>query len=308
MEHRITFPTMGTLGYAAWDGDIPGAEEALRTRVGQIEADLTRFDPDSQVSRLSGQWSEISPDTARVLVAGESFREATGGAFSVLVGEAVRAWENGEPAGGPEPCPTGAAVEVRKDDGRSYARLRQENQGTARGRTVDCGAIAKGYAADQLRDWLVEHGARRAVVSLGTSSIAAAGREPVPIGILSPWVGLERWGRLLLNGGSLSVSADPATPLGSAPVRSHVIDPHTGAPALTDLCGVLVCGEDGMACEAYSTAFLGLGLDAALALDRIHPELTTLFMTVDGRVFADPRMHVTTEPGVREWRAKLPST
>lgn len=87
-----------------------------------------------------------------------------------------------------------------------------------------------------------------------------------------------------------------------------MIDPHTGAPALTDLCGVLVCGEDGMACEAYSTAFLGMGLDAALALDRKHSELATLFMAVDGRVFADPRMHVTTEPGVREWRAKLSST
>ncbi len=58
-----------------------------------------------------------------------------------------------------------------------------------------------------------------------------------------------------------------------------------------------------MVCEAFSTAFLAMGLDKALLLDQAHPEFDTIFMTVDGRVLASPRLKINATPGVQDWLA-----
>ena len=44
-----------------------------------------------------------------------------------------------------------------------------------------------------------------------------------------------------------------------------------------------------------------MGLDAALLLDQTQPEIDTIFMTVDGRVLASPRLSIKANPGVQDW-------
>lgn len=168
------------------------------------------------------------------------------------------------------------------------------------GFSIDLGAIAKGYAADQLRDLAVSLGATDVLISLGGSSMAIAG-TPAKVGLASPWQGWENFGTLELTSGSLSVSADPGSRIRAGRQRSHLLDPAIGSPAVTDLAGVVVCGADGMACEAYSSAYLAMGLDAALLLDQAHPEFDTIFMTLDGRVLASPRLLLKASSGVQEW-------
>ncbi|GAA2181291.1 hypothetical protein GCM10009785_15590 [Brooklawnia cerclae] len=290
----LTFPTMGTLGHASWTPPGLDIGRQLHDRAGRIERRLTRFRDDSEITGLSTSWSEVSDDTAAVLAASEALRAQTNGHFTALLGRQTRAWE--QVAAGSRPgVPGSSAAAGRIEVDGNRARLV-----AAPPRSVDLGAIAKGYAADQLRDLAVGLGAEDVLIGLGGSSIAVAG-EPAAIGLASPWQGWETFGTLTLASGSLSVSADPGTPIQGGRRRSHVLDPATGAPAVTDLCAAVVCGADGMACEAFSTAYLAMGLDAAMRLDLRHPELDSVFMTVDGRVLASPRLTITAKPGVQEW-------
>lgn len=303
---------MGTVGHVGWGPARALTDAALATGLVQcatrIEDRLTRFRADSEVARLDEKWREVSADTAAVLAAAEDLRRATRGAFSALVGGRMR---DRAPAGGrgasAGPRPVTGRIEVAigpagpiGDTGKTDPDAWRARVLGADPRAVDLGAIAKGYAADRLRDLAVRRGATDVLVTLGRSSMARAG-APARIALSSPWAGLEVFGTLVLEDAALSVSADPGTVIGPGRRPSHALDPTTGLPARTDLCGVVVCGAEGMACEAFSTAYLVLGLDAALELDRAHPELRPIFFTVDGRVLADPELTVTAEPGAQRW-------
>ncbi len=335
--HSFTFPTMGTLGRVSWSGGVEEADlfSALVARAHEIEARLTRFSQHSEISCLDETWRLVSGDTAAVMDAARAHHTDTRGHFSALMGAQMRAWteiasaasstksagvesdegahtvrvqaqvrvqvigEQSLPTSKRSPYPASGTIEV---DGM---RCRVTD---APPRAVDLGGIAKGYAADQLRDLAVALGAGDVLVSLGTSSMAVAGL-PARIGLASPWAGWERAGVLTLSQGSLAVSADPGTVPGlsrrDGPTRqhSHVLAPSTGEPALTDLCCVIVRGADGMACEAYSTAYLAMGLDAAMELDAEHPELDTMFFTVNGRMLASPALGFVAQRGIQEWLA-----
>lgn len=332
-SHSIAFPTMGTVATVSWSGSDASTFSAdalsveLQTRAGELESLMSRFIPDSEVSLLGPRWTEVSVDTATVLRAAADYTQITRGYFNPLLAHQMRHWEAvvhepGTGSSSPFAPTAGASIE---QDGPLF-RLRDADPGS-----IDLGAIAKGYATDELRSLLVQMGFTDVLVSLGGSSIAIAGAS-TKVGITSPWHGWERIGNLTLDSGSMSISADPDTKIQSqartlsrapnqqpssatpdidgvrldeysrpARQRSHVLNPHTREPAMTDLCEVIVCGENGMACEAFSTAYLAMGLDQAMILDVEHPEIATMFFTVDGRMLADPRLKITTVPGLADW-------
>ncbi len=296
----FTFRTMGTLGYASWSPSGLDIGHLLAARADEIDHRLTRFRDDSEICRLSDSWRPVSADAAAVLGAAAGLQDATSGYFTPLLGVQARAWDQlatGFLVAVPEVTGAAGRVEVAVCALGARARLVDAAVGS-----VDLGAIAKGYAADQLRDLAVALGASDVLMSLGGSSMAVAG-APATIGLASPWQGRESFGTLQLASGSLSVSADPGTTIHPGRQRSHVLDPATGAPAMTDLSQVVVCGPDGMVCEAFSTAFLAMGLDDALLCDQDHPEFDTIFMTTDGRVLASPGLTVKASPGVQDWLA-----
>lgn len=282
--------TVGRVSYSPIGVDLRGS---LAGRADEIEAQLTRFRDDSEIATLSDEWREVSHDTAAVMRAAQRLQARTGGYFSVLVGGHMRRWTDVAHGSGypPDASPVSGVIDV---DGTRCRVVGAEP------RSVDLGGIAKGYASDVLRDRAVGMGASDVLVSLGASSHSVAG-APARIALASPWLGWERIGTLMLQSGSLSVSADPGTRIGMRRQRSHVLDPSNGRPALTDLCGVVVCGPDGMECEAYSTAYLVCGLDGALELHAQRPELKAVFMTVDGRLLASPGLELTVQPGFRSW-------
>ncbi len=299
---------MGTLAAISWspivgaNSNLGAVEIAriLRDRCDDLNQLMSRFIPDSEVSRLGSQWLPLSPDTAAVIETATQYRDRTDRFFDPLLGKQTQ--QPGADLRDPSPhcaLPGESNATIEKDG--AMFRLVGAESGS-----VDLGAIAKGYAADKLCDQMKELGANDVLVSLGGSSIAVAG-QPAKIGITSPWVDLERIGTLTVSA-SMSMSADHAVTVTGGRHRSNVVDPHTGAPAFTDLAAVIVCARDGMACEAFSTAFLAMGLDSALQIAVRELEIRCVFLTVDGRVLADPRLEFTMAPGVQAWlQANRPS-
>ena len=102
VEVRVAFPAMGTrfalavrtrperAGQARW------ALEAAARWVRRVELRLSRFDPQSDLSRLnagaSGCWQVVSPLMFSALQAAEQARRLTGGLFDPAVLDALTRW------------------------------------------------------------------------------------------------------------------------------------------------------------------------------------------------------------------------
>lgn len=257
------------VGGDAADGSTDEATE-LHALVADVDQALSRFQTASDVGRLNaatGTWQPVGTHLVAVAEAAERYRELTGGVFDTITGA------------GPQP-----RLEVRSAGTQAWeARL-------APGCSLDFGAIAKGYAADLVRDRAAGAGV---LVSVGTSSISVSGRPPERerwrIAIGSPWQALpETLGYLEVDGGSFSMSGLRGQRIHTGEVVvGHLRDPATGTWARTDLCAVGVLSDDGMRSEALSTACLVLGLERGTALaERLGVE--ALFLTVSGRLVASP--------------------
>ncbi|MBX3704528.1 MAG: FAD:protein FMN transferase [Steroidobacteraceae bacterium] len=158
---RRARPLLGTLvevglrdGEAAGDGE--GAARAAFEAIAHVQARMSRFDPDSDVSRFHtlavGEAIAVDPATAEVLHAARWLHDATDGVFDVGLGSGARGWR----------C-----------DGERLERL-------APVATLDLGGIAKGYAVDVAVEALRRHGCESGWVNAG-GDLRVFGDARVPV-------------------------------------------------------------------------------------------------------------------------------
>lgn len=214
---------MGTrVDIVGWGGDGMGVVDACVRLVARHEALWSVFRPTSEVSRLneaartSAPYVKVSADTDRLLADAVALSRATGGAFNPLVGPLVALWdvkgfERAVASGRePPPAPSGQRIAAalalvrpsvlrRRPDAPAWALIADEAGAGGLAPSVDLGAIAKGRTADDARDLAVSMGAKGVLVSVGTSSVSAAGTRPdsTPwrIGVRDPGGPLTQWTR-----------------------------------------------------------------------------------------------------------------
>jgi thiamine biosynthesis lipoprotein len=231
----------------------------------RLETVFTRFDPASELSRVNadaGAPRRVSADLGRLLEVSRRLTVATDGAFDVTVGPLAALWRRPEPPDAAELAAARALV------GR--ARLRHDVLTLAPGARLDFDGIAKGYAVDACVDRLRAAGIRRALVSLGESSLYALG---APAG-RSHWTLAVRGarpdeivGELRLRDQAASLSAT----FGDAPVGARrpgrIVDPRTGRALAQEALAVVVASS-ATAAEAYSKALLLWGADGGARTER----------------------------------------
>ena len=221
--------------------------------VRRMGARLTRFSPDSELSRFNasaGGWVDVSADLERLLR--ESIRafETSGGLVNVAVLPAMaaagytRALAEGLPAVATlEPCPLPALPDV--------LAVRPGGARLEPGTGIDLGGIAKGWMADRLRESLGPN----ALANLG-GDLSAGGDGPDgagwPVGLASVTV--------LLRDRGAATSSVRRRRWGEL---HHLIDPRTGAPARTGLEEVSVIATTGVEAEIIAKTALLLGPDLA---------------------------------------------
>ena len=263
--------------------DAPSARaafDAARAEVHRIERMASRFDPHSELSQLNATGeAEVSTDLLRLITLALAMRGATGGRFDPTVHEAVVAAGYDRPLdqlpadGGAAgaPMPAGGRVDIDPRTGRVVL-------GT--GTCLDLGGIAKGWAADRVADELGVHGP--CLVSMG-GDIAVRGAldgGPWPVEVMHGdrprVIGLRR-------GGMATSGTDRRRWMRAGVPMHHVVDPSTGRPSTTDLTRVTTIADDAATAEAWSTALLLAGRDAALREARAR-DITAVLVDSRGDV------------------------
>jgi FAD:protein FMN transferase len=145
---------------------------------------------------------------------------------------------------------------------------------------LDLGAIAKGYAVDQIARAFRRGGIRRALINFGQSSLSAIGHPPG----LAAWPIVLRGdtarslaGGLLLRDAALSVSGAHRMDLSGREIGTHVLDPRTGRRVRRRALAA-VLGPSAETAEALSTALL-VGGPAAAPLFAAWPRYRGLYLS-----------------------------
>jgi len=181
-----------------------------------------------------------------------------------------------------------------------YIQLQGASIGLARAnQELDLGSIAKGFAADEVRDIFLKHHITSALLDLG-GNISVIGNAPDgaawKIGIRDPFGGsLEAFGGSLddFTFGYVEVSDMSIVTSGGYEKQStiggvsyhHILDPRTGYPTDNELASVTMISQDAMDGDALATAAMVLGLEDGMNLINILEGMEAVFVTKDRKIY-----------------------
>ncbi|MEO0393097.1 MAG: FAD:protein FMN transferase [Pseudomonadota bacterium] len=306
---RISGETMGTTYNVVLVAPRPELttgqiEAAISDTLAQVNAQMSNWDPDSEISRFNAAQTtdpvSISPALAQVVRAADDIHRASNGRFDVTLTPLIELWGFGERR--PEsPVPSDAEI-TQALALVGQARLLRINRDTAsltktNGKaSINLAAIAKGYGVDAVAARLEKLGIDDFMVEIG-GDLVTAGNNPLGgrwrIGIERPQVGSRRVEQLVdITDQGLATSGDYRNYFEQDGVRySHIIDPRTGRPITHNTASVTVVAENAMLADAWATALLVMGQDQGLVLaERLG--LATLFIARNISS-DDPRFIVT---------------
>jgi thiamine biosynthesis lipoprotein len=242
----------------------------------RVESLLSRFRPDSELSRLNRLGAMlVGPELLELAQLSLEARERTGGRFDPTVHEALvatgydRSFELVTAAKRPSTDPPRCSGRIVVDVDASTIALEP-------GFRLDLGGIAKGWTADRALAVLTNGGP--ALVNAG-GDIASAGR-PWPIGVDTPDGGLT----LELEDGALATSGrDRRTWRQGDAERHHLIDPSTGLPSEGDLLSVTTAARTATEAEVLAKSFFLRGDADAAAAEADERGAPSVLITRDGR-------------------------
>ncbi len=272
--------------YAADSIEAAGAAGQAFARIEELNARLSDYLIDSEVSRLSkthGQPIAVGEDLWNVLITGQEIARASYGAFDVTVGPLTLLWRKAMRRSTlPEAVEITNALAmvghrflVLDADSRTV-QLNRENM------RLDLGGIAKGYVADEALKILTKAGIASAAVDAGGD--IALGNAPIGADGWSVEVfDLDVEGKLgtdeltLANCG-IAVSGDTYRYLEYDGVKySHIINPHTGYGVEHER-KVAVVAPSAMIADAWASAYSVMVWESAISDADNQANLSTRFV------------------------------
>lgn len=261
--------------------DLQGWHAGVQARLDAVVAQMSHWTADSDLSRFNvaaaGTTHVLPDDFAQVLACACDVADASGDAFDPTLAQLVEAWGFGPR--GREGADTSQDALAAARDRAGWRRLAfdaaRRTATQPGGLALDLSAIAKGFAADAVADWLGAAGVAGALVEVG-GELRARGRRPDG----AAWHVLVETAHdalddgappcvLALDGHGVATSGDRwHRHVDADTVVAHTIDPRTGRPLAHAPAAVTVVAATAMEADAWSTALGVLGIDDGLALAR----------------------------------------
>lgn len=248
--------------------------------------------PTSDISKINsaeGIPVTVSKETAELIQMGIDYGQLSDGMFDITIGPAEKLWdfhEEGEHSL-PNPEELKAAVShidfhCIEIDGTTVTLSDPEAK-------IDLGGIAKGYIADQLKEYLQSEHVEHALINLGGNMVAVGNRydgTDFHIGIQKPF---EPEGTVMA---SLHISDKSVVTSGNyeryfekdGVIYHHILDPKTGYPIQNNLQQVTIISDSSADGDALSTTCYALGLEKGMELIRSLEYVEAVFVTNDNEM------------------------
>lgn len=265
-------------------GETAGtALDEAESRIREIESLLSVTDENSElyaINHSEGTAVTLNIDTENVLSFALEMANKTNGALEPTIYPVLTAWgfttENYQ-------IPTQEKLDQLLQSVR-FDKVQIENHALALpdGMQLDLGAVAKGYAGDEIVKLLKNSGVAFAIISLG-GNVHTIGTKPDGgrwrVGLKAPdtdgYIGvLEVADCAVITSGSYQKYFTG----GDGRQYHHIIDPATGRPADSGLVSVTVVGREGKLCDALSTALFVMGAEDAIAYWRQYSNFEMILL------------------------------
>jgi FAD:protein FMN transferase len=277
-----------------------GSDKALDqafARIKEIDREMSANTDDSVIAAINnaaGLSPVAAPEDLRFVISKAlNYAAISGGAFDPTIGPIVKLWNIGSDG---ERVPEAAEIretlklvgwrDVVVDNAAGTVFLRRP------GMRLDLGAIAKGYAADEVERTLLENRVRAAVIDLG-GNVKVTGRKTDGskwrVGIQNPFD--ERGARLgiaALDGGYTVVTSGVYERyfIGKDGEHyHHILSTGTGYPVKNGLVSVTIICKASVDADGLSTSVFALGLEAGSALVESLPDVEAVFVDAGKRVY-----------------------
>lgn len=204
-------------------------------------------------------------------------------AFNLAIGPLVKLWRIGFKGDHVPPADEIAArlrithpQDVVLNDADSSVFLTQP------GMEIDLGAIAKGFIADRVRDYLHQQGVTEGLINLG-GNVQTLGTPQGrwSVGVKKPFAQADALiGTLEVANQSVVTSGTYERYFEQDGRRwHHILDPRSGYPLENELDSVTIISSDSLDGDIWTTLIFGLGVEKGCQLLKQREDIEALFVT-----------------------------
>lgn len=272
--------------YSSDDKALNSAEELIE----RLEEEFSVTSAESDVGRLNsafGQEITIGDDSAELIEKSIELCERTGGALDITIYPVLREW--GFTTGEYKIPSDGTIQSLLENVDYSKVSIDGEKASLSPGQMIDLGAVAKGYTGDRIISLFKENGITSAIISLG-GNVHALGSKPDgslwKIALTDPNSPQTFIGNIEISDKAVITSGGYERYfIGEDGKRyCHIISPFDGCPADNGIASVTVIGDEGIICDALSTALFVMGKDAAIEHWREHNDFEMIIIEENGEI------------------------
>ncbi len=245
---------------------------------------FSKTNPDSELYKLNnGQTITPSKELLELVDLGIKYGELTQGSFDITIGSVNKLWDF---SGQNNTLPDHNKIK----DALQYVNYTNctttDNSIILKpGIELDLGALAKGYIADKMKDFLIEKGIENAIINLG-GNIYCIGNEKYNIGIQKPFADRSEpaLSIKLTNASVVTAGVYERCFFVDDKLYHHILNPKTGYPYNNDLLSVTIISKESKTADALSTSCYTLGLEKGLELINSTPDCYGVFITSDYKI------------------------
>jgi len=219
---------------------------------------------------------------------GLEYGEKTDGAFDITIEPVSQLWDfkSEDPSVPAETDLKKAAAEV---DYRKVTVSGNDILFADDGVQIDPGAVAKGYIADRIKEYLLEHGVKSAIINLGGNVLCVGekpDKKPFVIGLQKPYADhTETVRELEVNDLSVVSSGVYERHFIKDGVNyHHILNPKTGMPYENGITADSIIGPSSLECDALSTSCFCLGPEKGMELLNSSEGYYGYFILDDGTI------------------------
>lgn len=256
------------------------------------ESLFSRTSKDSDVSRLNnsnGKKTEVQHVVSEIVSDSIEYSKLSDGAFDITVAPLTSLWDIKNNTG---------VIPSKKEINSALKRIDYNNiiveddfvTLTSKDTQIDLGAIAKGFVADKLKEFMISVGVKSAIIDLGGNILTIGGKteeDDFVIGIKKPFsedaseyaatIGVKD--KSVVTSGIYERFFEK-----DGKIYHHILDTETGYPVDNNLYSVTIISNASETGDALSTAAFALGLDEGKALINSVEKTEAIFITNENKI------------------------
>ena len=233
---------------------------------------------------------QVSDSLAELVSEGLNYSEMSEGAFDIAIEPLTSLWDfTAEDPQVPKDSLIQAALSKCDYHNVSVDKAKNEITLKTDDTAIELGAIAKGYIADRLKDYLVSQNVKSAIINLG-GNVLCIGEKPdnsaFKIGIQKPFADrsetiavMDIRDKSVVSSGIYERCFEQ-----DGTLYHHLLNPKTGYPYDNGLIAVTIISDQSVDGDALSTTCFALGLENGMKLAESLDDVQAFFVTSDYKI------------------------